>query len=193
RDDSSVGAASTSQTHNAADELHYDPNSGYYYNYANERYYYYDAASGEYIDAQALYSHDDQDSGAGDTGDLSAPSRIDQSDLKRLIGRGGLKRGELHEIASAAIKDVSQTTQLHNSGYSDTRMAHELSAKRSAEQQRQVSKHIVVGDDADKKKKKSKNNIMYLALQAQEQGDKLSEAHSNRQRAKKAARAKYGY
>ncbi|KAJ2442553.1 hypothetical protein GGF42_006915 [Coemansia sp. RSA 2424] len=195
-DDEASGSASMVQAQPTTSELHYDPNSGYYYSYVSERYYYYDASSGEYIDAQSLYAHDSQALGSeapGNTDDLSDQSRIDQSDLQRLIGRGALKRGEMHEMASAAIRDVSQAAQLQSSGYSDTRMAHEFSAKRSAEQQRQESKHIIVSDEADKKKKKSKNNIMYLALQAQEQDAKLKDAHANRQRAKRAARAKYGY
>ncbi|KAJ2584409.1 hypothetical protein GGH95_000400 [Coemansia sp. RSA 1836] len=195
-DDKASGSASMVQAQPATSELHYDPNSGYYYSYVSERYYYYDAGSSEYIDAQSLYAHDSQDLGSEDPGsidDLSGQSRIDQSDLQRLIGRGALKRGEMHEMASAAIRDVSQSAQLQSSGYSDARMAHEFSAKRSAEQQRQESKHIIVSDEADKKKKKSKNNIMYLALQAQEQDAKLKDAHANRQRAKRAARAKYGY
>ncbi|KAJ2491001.1 hypothetical protein IWW37_002667 [Coemansia sp. RSA 2050] len=179
------------QAQSTASELVYDPNSGYYYSYTSERYYYYDAENGEYVDAQALYSEEQEE-----REEQEAPatvSRIDPSDLKKLIGRGALKRGEIQEMATAVIKDVSLAGQLHNSGYSDTRMATEFSAQRSAEQQQQASKHIVVGDEADRRKKKSKNNIMYLALQAQEQGAKLKDAHANRQRAKKEARAKYGY
>ncbi|KAJ2746226.1 hypothetical protein GGI20_001506 [Coemansia sp. BCRC 34301] len=190
------GTAPLGQEQFVASELHYDPNSGYYYSYASERFYYYDADSGEYIDAQSLYPHGDQELESGDPGNtdyLSEKSRIDQLELQRLIGRGVLKRGEMHEITSAKIKDVSQSAQLRNSGYSDAQMAQELSLKRSAEQQRHESKHIIVGDETEKRKKKSKNNIMYLALQAQEQEAKLKDAHANRQRAKKAARAKYGY
>ncbi|KAJ2071704.1 hypothetical protein GGI01_000144 [Coemansia sp. RSA 376] len=181
------------QPQSAASELHYDPNSGYYYNYASERYYYYDAENGEYVDAQTLYAENQGEDEPETTDHSSSVSRIDPSDLQRLIGRGALKRGEMQEMATAAIKDVSLAAQLHNSGYSDTRMAAEQKAQRSAQQQRQDNKHIIVGDESDKRKKKSKNNIMYLALQAQEQEAKLKDAHANRQRAKKAARAKYGY
>ncbi|KAJ2866813.1 hypothetical protein GGH94_001289 [Coemansia aciculifera] len=196
--DLSADNSGTGQTQpqSAGSELHYDPNSGYYYSYANERYYYYDAENGEYVDTQTLYPEDQgehEPREQGTTDHSSTVSRIDPSDLQRLIGRGALKRGEMQEMATAAIKNVSLAAQLHNSGYSDMRMAAEFSAQRSAEQQRQDSKHIIVGDESDKKKKKSKNNIMYLALQAQEQEAKLKDAHANRQRAKKAARAKYGY
>ncbi|KAJ2030164.1 hypothetical protein IWW57_001318 [Coemansia sp. S610] len=179
------------QAQSTASELVYDPNSGYYYSYASERYYYYDAENGEYVDAQTLYpgAQEEQE----EQGAPAAVSRIDPKDLKKLIGRGALKRGEIEEMATAVIKDVSLAGQLHNSGYSDTRAAAEFSAQQSAEQQRQASKHIIVGDEADRKKKKSKNNIVYLALQAQEQGPKLKDAHANRLQAKKAARAKYGY
>ncbi|KAJ2795403.1 hypothetical protein H4S07_006494, partial [Coemansia furcata] len=90
----SIGAGET-PTQSAASELHYDPNSGYYYSYASERYYYYDTEKGEYVDAQTLYP-DEQDAhepeGQRTADHPSTISGIDPSDLQRLIGLGALKR-----------------------------------------------------------------------------------------------------
>ncbi|KAJ2470647.1 hypothetical protein GGI02_002789 [Coemansia sp. RSA 2322] len=164
-------------------ELHYDPSSGYYYSYTSGLYYYYDADNGTYVDAQTLHPADDQP---------AASQSIDQSGLRQLLERGAIKRGDMQAIAGASIKDVSQSTQLQGSGYSDSKAALDFVVKQTWQQRHQESKHIIGADGIDKKKK-SKNNIMYLAFQAQEQDTKLKEAHANRQRAKKAARAKYGY
>ncbi|KAJ1831454.1 hypothetical protein LPJ63_004266 [Coemansia sp. RSA 2711] len=155
--------------------LVYDPTSGYYYDGRNGVYYYYDASSGSYIDAQTLYQPDEH---------TDDPSAIDNAVLERLIGRDN--------IAGARIQSISQTQQLADSGYSDAQAGAEFSAKRAALQQRQKTRRTIDSQEAGGQKK-HKNNIMYLAFQAQEQEDKLSEMHANRQRAKKAARSKYGY
>ncbi|KAJ1895018.1 hypothetical protein LPJ66_004841 [Kickxella alabastrina] len=185
------------QAAHTAPELYYDPTSGYYYDYVSGLYYFYDAASKTYIDARNIAPSDNHEHGVhglepGNNGDPSiSDSGIAKHDIGQMIGRKGLRRGEMHAMFSGPVKHVSQSTQLQNSGYSDTRAAAEFSVKRSAEQKRRQTQTVIDSSEVDKKKKQ-KHNIMFLALQAQEQETKLKEAHASRQRSKKAARAKYG-
>ncbi|KAJ1758317.1 hypothetical protein LPJ62_003816 [Coemansia sp. RSA 2167] len=160
----------------------YDPTSGYYYDSASGAYYYFDPNTNSYVDAQSLFESPAADSRTLHEDDLRS---IDNQELEQLIGRRELRRGE---ASMGAIKTVSRETQLAGSGYSDAQAAAEYSAKRA---QAHRPGHIIAGDVS--KQKKQKHNIMYLAHQAQEQGDVLRERHANRQQAKKAAKSKYGY
>ncbi|KAJ2656832.1 hypothetical protein IWW48_004810 [Coemansia sp. RSA 1200] len=179
-------------------EMYYDPNSGYYYDYANGLYYYYDQDRGCYIDARDIYrdQNDPQHMTGSEAGiykgdNLLQESKIDKADMERLIGRGALKRGEADAIFGAAVKDLSHQSQLAGSGYSDAKSGTDFAAKRAAERRRRETHKIIESDQVDKKKKQ-KHNIMYLALRAQEQESELKEAHANRKNARKAARSKYG-
>ncbi|KAJ2356606.1 hypothetical protein GGF43_001960 [Coemansia sp. RSA 2618] len=167
--------------------LVYDPTSGYYYDTRSGVYYYFDPQSGSYIDAQTLYDSAAPASSTPHAGDAQA---VDELEIEKLIGRGGMRRGEAS--IAGTIKTVSQTSQLADSGYSDVRAGAEFSAKRALAQQRQSTRRTIAGDEVSRQKKQ-KHNIMYLAHQAQEQEDTLRERHANRQQAKKAAKAKYGY
>ncbi|KAJ2796376.1 hypothetical protein H4R20_005549 [Coemansia guatemalensis] len=178
-------------------ELIYDPSSGYYYESSSGLYYYYDQANGRYIDARELYPTGDQaehgqafEASKGDN--LSMTSAIDEAELEGIIGRRELRRGEARvALSSGGVRTVTQSMQLSDSGYSDAKAAAEFSAKRAMEKQRQKTRRAI-DSDAVSKQKKSKHNIMYLALQAQEQEDALKDVHANRKRAKKEARSKYG-
>ncbi|KAJ2516458.1 hypothetical protein GGI11_003445 [Coemansia sp. RSA 2049] len=179
-------------------EMYYDPNSGYYYDYASGLYYYYDQDRGCYIDARDIYrgQSDSQHMTGSEAGiykgdNLLQESKIDKADMERLIGRGALKRGEADAIFGAAVKDLSHQSQLAGSGYSDAKSGTDFAAKRAAERRRRETHKTIESDQVDKKKKQ-KHNIMYLALQAQEQESELKEAHANRKNARKAARSKYG-
>ncbi|KAI8318546.1 hypothetical protein GQ54DRAFT_266782 [Martensiomyces pterosporus] len=175
-------------------ELYYDANSGYYYDHASGTYYCYDASSGSYVDASALYSAIDQEQEvSGQLGGADPPpsSQMAAADLEQLIGRGAMKRGEGQLARGAQVKDVSQGAQLRNSGYSDAKAASEFAAVQMAEKQRMAS-HSLIGSSDVSKKQKQKHNIMYLALQSQEQEAKLKESYMSRRRAKKEARSKYG-
>ncbi|KAJ1992597.1 hypothetical protein GGI25_000098 [Coemansia spiralis] len=179
-------------------EMCYDPTSGYYYDYASGIYYYYDPDTASYIDARSLYQEQGSDHMTGSEalrqGDNpSSPSSniIDNADLERLIGRGALKREDAAALIGTAVKDLSQSSLLSGSSYSDIKAGASFASKRAAEKQRHETRRVIDGGEVDKKKKQ-KHNIMYLALQAQEQESQLQEAHANRKSAKRAARAKYG-
>ncbi|KAJ2497776.1 hypothetical protein GGH96_004828 [Coemansia sp. RSA 1972] len=159
----------------------YDPTSGYYYDSVSGTYYYFDPNTNSYVDAQSLFESPAADSRTLHDDDHRS---IDSQELEQLIGRRELRRGEAY---MGAIKTVSREIQLAGSGYSDAQAAAEYSAKRA---QAHMPGHIVAGDVS--KQKKQKHNIMYLAHQAQAQGDVLRERHANRQQAKKAAKSKYG-
>ncbi|KAJ1959757.1 hypothetical protein GGI12_004171 [Dipsacomyces acuminosporus] len=103
-----------------------------------------------------------------------------------------MKRGEGQLALGALLKDVSQDAQLKDSGYSDTKAASEFAAARIVEKH-QLSSHSHIASGSVTKKQKQKHNIMYLALQSQEQETKLQESYANRRKAKKAAQSKYGY
>ncbi|KAJ2858554.1 hypothetical protein J3B02_000144 [Coemansia erecta] len=171
-------------TADAGPELHYDPTSGYYYDYVSGTYYYYDPKSQTYIDAKDLLESSSQNRVA----DVD-PS---DSDILNLIGRRGVRRGELEAVLNAPVKHVSQSAQLENSGYSDAKAAAEFAAKQWSENKRNKTQTLIDADTIDKKKRQ-KHNIMYLALQAQEQEETLKETFANRKRSKKEARSKYGY
>ncbi|PIA18057.1 hypothetical protein COEREDRAFT_80001 [Coemansia reversa NRRL 1564] len=179
-------------------ELIYDPASGYYYDSSNGLYYHYDQTKGRYIDARELYPAADQPEhkqafGLAKDENPSTASAIDEAELEGMIGRRELRRGEARiALSGGGVKTISQSMQLSDSGYSDSKAAAEYSAKRAMEQQRQKTRHAI-DSDAVSKQKKSKHNIMYLALQAQEQEAALKDVHANRKRAKKEARSKYGY
>ncbi|KAJ2608005.1 hypothetical protein H4S08_004614 [Coemansia sp. RSA 1365] len=179
-------------------ELIYDPASGYYYDSSNGLYYHYDQANGRYIDARELYPAANQPEhkqafGVSKHENPSVPSAIDEAELEGMIGRRELRRGEARfALSGGGVKTISQSMQLSDSGYSDSKAAAEYSAKRAMEQQRHKTRHAI-DSDAISKQKKSKHNIMYLALQAQEQEAALKDVHASRKRAKKEARSKYGY
>ncbi|KAJ2767066.1 hypothetical protein IWQ56_003472 [Coemansia nantahalensis] len=172
-----TGAPDINDTHT---NMVYDPTSGYYYDTGSGAYYFYDTERGEFVDARAHYSGSMQDS------DEPAAPTVGSADLEKL-----LRRGELGAAAGAAIATVSQAAQLAAGGYSDARAAADYSARRTAEQQRQTTRRRIDGDEIGKQKK-HKHNIMYLALQAQEQEASLNEAHARHKATKKAARARYG-
>ncbi|KAJ2081769.1 hypothetical protein H4R24_002094 [Coemansia sp. RSA 988] len=178
-------------------ELIYDPASGYYYDSSSGLYYYYDQANERYVDSRELYPTGDQADykqvSQMTKGETPSTSTIDEAELEGIIGRRELRRGEARiALSGGGVKTVTQSMQLLDSGYSDAKAAAEFSAKRAMEKQRQKTRRAI-DSDAVSKQKKSKHNIMYLALQAQEQEDALKDVHANRKRAKKEARSKYGY
>ncbi|KAJ1768187.1 hypothetical protein LPJ74_004964 [Coemansia sp. RSA 1843] len=178
-------------------EMYYDPNSGYYYDHTSGLYYYYDPDSSQYIDARSLYQDQNDRHMTEVRSDVHARenpslgSNIDKADIEKLIGRSAFKRGEASAMIGMAVKDLSHRSQLAGSDYSDAKSGAEFAAKRAAESRRRAT-HTIIEGDAVGKKKKQKHNIMYLALQAQEQESELKEAHANRKNARKAARSKYG-
>ncbi|KAJ2558306.1 hypothetical protein EV175_000852 [Coemansia sp. RSA 1933] len=174
-------------------EMYYDPSSGYYYDHTSGLYYYYDTDSCRYIDARSLYqSESGEQIGSIHTEDKqSLESNIDKADIEKLIGRSAFKRGEANAMIGMAVRDLSHRSQLSGSDYSDSKAGAEFAAKRAAETRRRATHTVIEGESVDKKKKQ-KHNIMYLALQAQEQESNLKEAHANRKSARKAARSKYG-
>ncbi|KAJ1798293.1 hypothetical protein LPJ59_002592 [Coemansia sp. RSA 2399] len=173
-------------------EMYYDPSSGYYYDHTSGRYYYYDPDSCRYIDAHTLYQDQNGEHMTEISGDKpSLESNIDKADIEKLIGRSAFKRGEANAMIGMSVKDLSHRSQLAGSNYSDAKSGAEFAAKRAADMRRRATHTIIEGDAVDKKKKQ-KHNIMYLALQAQEQESDLKDAHANRKSARKAARSKYG-
>ncbi|KAJ2398084.1 hypothetical protein GGI05_000300 [Coemansia sp. RSA 2603] len=178
-------------------DLHYDPTSGYYYDYVSGTYYHFDPETQSYIDARSLFDARDnvagEDKNSGDNGDQSdSLSGISKADLQHMIGgRGGMRRDEIQAMLKAPVKQVTQSAQLQDSGYSDTKAAADFSTKQWSEQKRKQTQGTIDADNVDRKKKQ-KHNIMYLALQAQENEVALKEASASRQRSKKAARARYG-
>ncbi|KAJ1724481.1 hypothetical protein LPJ53_001251 [Coemansia erecta] len=179
-------------------DLHYDPTSGYYYDYVSGIYYHFDPETQSYIDARSLFgAHDDSTAGgdrnSGDNGDQSdSLSGISNADLQHMIGgRGGMRRDEIQAMLKAPVRQVTRSAQLQDSEYSDTKAATDFAIKQWSEQKRKQTQETIDADTVDRKKKQ-KHNIMYLALQAQENEVVLKEASASRQRSKKAARARYG-
>ncbi|KAJ2160087.1 hypothetical protein GGF46_002545 [Coemansia sp. RSA 552] len=161
-------------------DLIYDPTSGYYYDQTSGVYYHYDQVSSSYVDARAYFNSVDQ----------SPPSPADNHrDLEALIGRGELRRGEAHALH--AMASVSRSAQLADAGYSEATAAAELTARHAAAAQRQKTMRHIASSEVDRQKKQ-KHNIMYLALQAQEQEAQIKDASANRRQARKAARTRYG-
>ncbi|KAJ2402620.1 hypothetical protein GGI23_000589, partial [Coemansia sp. RSA 2559] len=168
--------------------MYYDPSSGYYYDHTSGRYYYYDPDNCRYIDAHSLYQDQNGEHMTEITEDKpSLESDIDKADIEKLIGRRAFKRGEANALIGMSVKDLSHRSQLADSNYSDAKSGAEFAAKRAADMRRRAT-HTIIESDAVDKKKKQKHNIMYLALQAQEQESDLKEAHANRKSARKAAR-----
>ncbi|KAJ2724300.1 hypothetical protein GGI07_002074 [Coemansia sp. Benny D115] len=174
----------------AASEMYYDPASGYYYDAASGRYYYYDIDTQSYIDAAEYQALDGYEDPAHGPAHDATGSEIAEADLVQMIGRGGMRRGELAAALNSSVQHVAQSAQLQNSGYSEARAAAEYRAKREAELKRRQTKRVIESSEVDSKKKQ-RHNIMYLALQAQEQEAKVAEASANRRRSKKEAQAKY--
>ncbi|KAJ1936694.1 hypothetical protein EC988_008121, partial [Linderina pennispora] len=118
----------------------------------------------------------------------SLASAIDDASLEALIGRGAFRRGEAFGISADAVRDVSQQAQLADTENFDARTAQAAAAASS----RPRVPHKGAADvDQISKKQKQKHNIMYLAMQSQEQGAQVKAAQAKTRQAKKDRQMRY--